>query len=105
MPELPDVVVYVEGLERRIADRRLSGIRLLSPFVLRSVRPAPDELRGKRVESLGRIGVELVRLGGGSQKADGSCVPVGLAGSGAGNQKRISTRNGRHARSRRTRRG
>ena len=39
MPELPDVVVYIEALERRIGGARLERVRLLSPFVLRSVDP------------------------------------------------------------------
>ena len=60
MPELPDVVVYLESLERCIAGRRLLTVRLLSPFVLRSVRPAPDELHGRRVESLRRLGKRIV---------------------------------------------
>src|SRR5438093_1081392 len=39
MPELPDVTVYIEALERRLLGARLDGVRLLSPFVLRSVDP------------------------------------------------------------------
>jgi formamidopyrimidine-DNA glycosylase len=39
MPELPDVVVYLEALERRILRQPLEAIRLISPFVLRSVDP------------------------------------------------------------------
>ena len=39
MPELPDVVVYVEALERRIVGAVVAGIRLASPFVLRTFDP------------------------------------------------------------------
>ena len=39
MPELPDVTVYLEALERRILGARLERVRLLTPFVLRSVDP------------------------------------------------------------------
>jgi formamidopyrimidine-DNA glycosylase len=39
MPELPDVVVYLEALRARIEGRVLEGVRLGSPFVLRSVDP------------------------------------------------------------------
>ena len=39
MPELPDIVVYLEALESRIRGRRLERIRLASPFVLRSGLP------------------------------------------------------------------
>jgi len=60
MPELPDVTVYIEALERRIVGQTLLGIRLASPFVLRSVRPRPAELAGRRVTGLRRIGKRIV---------------------------------------------
>jgi formamidopyrimidine-DNA glycosylase len=50
MPELPDVTLYLESLDSRVVGRRLDGIRLSGPFVLRSVQPTADELSGKRVE-------------------------------------------------------
>ena len=39
MPELPDVVVYIEAIERRVIGRRLERVRLSSPFLLRTVDP------------------------------------------------------------------
>jgi formamidopyrimidine-DNA glycosylase len=60
VPELPDVVVYLEALERRILGRRLAGVRLASPFVLRSVDPPVSALAGRRVLSLRRMGKRLV---------------------------------------------
>ena len=60
MPELPDVVVYLEALERRVLGRRLDGVRLASPFVLRSVDPPVSALAGRRVLSLRRMGKRLV---------------------------------------------
>ncbi len=60
MPELPDVVVYLEALERRILGRRLEGLRLASPFVLRTVDPPVSALAGRRVLSLRRMGKRLV---------------------------------------------
>ena len=60
MPELPDVVVYLEALERRVLGRRLEGVRLASPFVLRSVDPPVSALAGRRVLSLHRMGKRLV---------------------------------------------
>ena len=60
MPELPDVVLYIEALERRILGRRLTGIRLLSPFVLRSVEPPIGVLHGRRVLHLRRMGKRIV---------------------------------------------
>jgi formamidopyrimidine-DNA glycosylase len=60
MPELPDVTVYIEALERRILGDELVRIRLASPFLLRTVTPAPDELAGKHVVALRRIGKRIV---------------------------------------------
>ena len=60
MPELPDVVVYVESLERRIAGQRLDRVRLISPFVLRSVVPPPAAAEGRRVEAVRRLGKRIV---------------------------------------------
>ena len=60
MPELPDVVVYLEALERRILDQPLEAIRLSSPFVLRSVDPPVADVVGRRVTGLRRMGKRLV---------------------------------------------
>ncbi|HSP33544.1 MAG TPA: DNA-formamidopyrimidine glycosylase family protein, partial [Thermoanaerobaculia bacterium] len=60
MPELPDVTVYIEALEKRIARDELVRIRLASPFVLRTVSPAPEELAGQRVIGVRRIGKRIV---------------------------------------------
>ena len=60
MPELPDVVVYLEALEPRILGRRLSGVRLLSPFVLRTVDPPITALCDRRVLTLNRMGKRIV---------------------------------------------
>jgi formamidopyrimidine-DNA glycosylase len=60
MPELPDVEVYIESIERRILDEPLTGIRLGNPFVLRSVSPAPAELVGRRVVNVSRLGKRIV---------------------------------------------
>ena len=60
MPELPDVVVYVERLEDRLAGRTLQRIRLLNPFVLRSVAPPLTAAEGKKVVGLRRLGKRVV---------------------------------------------
>jgi formamidopyrimidine-DNA glycosylase len=60
MPELPDVVVYLEALERRILHQPLEAIRLISPFVLRSVDPPVTDVVGRRVTGLRRLGKRLV---------------------------------------------
>jgi len=60
MPELPDIVVYIERLRARIDGEVLEKIRLASPFLLRTVAPPLDELAGKRVTGLGRLGKRIV---------------------------------------------
>ena len=55
VPELPDVVVYVEALERRILEERLSGVRLRSPFLVRTSRPPIEAVHGKTVRRLRRM--------------------------------------------------
>jgi len=60
MPELPDVVVYIEALERRVVGRTLDRVRLLSPFVLRTAVPPIASAEGKRVLGLRRIGKRIV---------------------------------------------
>jgi len=60
VPELPDLTVYLDALERRVLDRRLLGLRLGSPFVLRSVDPGPAEIAGLKVVGLRRLGKRLV---------------------------------------------
>jgi len=60
MPELPDVTVYIEALERRILGAPLLDVRLGSPFVLRSVAPPLAEFRGRVVRRLARLGKRIV---------------------------------------------
>ena len=48
MPEIPDLTVYVEHLDDRVVGHALDGIRIASPFLLRSVSPAVDEVVGRR---------------------------------------------------------
>jgi formamidopyrimidine-DNA glycosylase len=60
LPELPDVVVYVEALERHIVGQRLERLNLFSPFVLRSVAPPITSIHGQVVRRVRRIGKRLV---------------------------------------------
>ena len=60
MPELPDVLAYIEALEERVLGRRLLAVRLRSPFVLRSVDPPIDSAGGRAVLGLRRIGKRIV---------------------------------------------
>src|SRR3989442_5480132 len=60
MPELPDITIYLEALERRILRARLDRVRITSPFVLRSAGVAPGELEGRMVTGLRRMGKRIV---------------------------------------------
>jgi Formamidopyrimidine-DNA glycosylase len=60
MPELPDITVYREALERHIAGRTLERVRIAKPFVLRSFDPPVSEAEGRRVTGISRIGKRLV---------------------------------------------
>ena len=60
MPELPDVVVYVESLERRIAGQPLERVRLISPFVLRTAVPPLASAEGRLVNAVRRLGKRIV---------------------------------------------
>ena len=65
MPELPDVTVYIEALDARIRGARLAGVRLASPFVLRSVDPPLADAFGRDVIGISRLGKRIViALGG-----------------------------------------
>lgn len=59
MPELPDIVVYIEALEKRILGQTLEHIRIASPFLLRSVDPPLRSAEGKTVLELRRIGKRI----------------------------------------------
>jgi formamidopyrimidine-DNA glycosylase len=60
VPELPDLTVYLEHLERRTRGAELIAIRLASPFVLRTVTPTVAEVCGRHVVGWRRIAKQLV---------------------------------------------
>ncbi|MEP7002488.1 MAG: DNA-formamidopyrimidine glycosylase family protein, partial [bacterium] len=60
MPELPDVTVYVEAIHQRVHGQPLSAYAILSPFVLRTVEPSLDDLVGRVVASVERLGKRIV---------------------------------------------
>ena len=60
MPEMPDLEVYAEHMEKRFGGARLADIRLASPFLLRTVSPAIDELVGREVAGVRRFGKQLL---------------------------------------------
>ncbi|HXJ94039.1 MAG TPA: DNA-formamidopyrimidine glycosylase family protein [Terriglobia bacterium] len=59
MPELPDIIVYIEALEPRLVGQKLQRVRLASPFLLRTVTPPLQDVQGQTVASLRRIGKRI----------------------------------------------
>ena len=60
MPELPDIVVYIEHLDRLLKGQTLRKIRISSPFVLRSWDPPLETAENRGVVSLRRMGKRIV---------------------------------------------
>ena len=60
MPELPDIVVYIEALDRRLTGQRITGFRIASPAVLRTYDPSYTSVIGQSVIGLDRIGKRIV---------------------------------------------
>ena len=60
MPELPDLSVYLESLQSRIAGRNLLAIRLANPFLLRTAVPPIAAAEGRKVIALRRLGKRIV---------------------------------------------
>ena len=60
MPELPDVELYRGALEERLVGASLEGVRLRSPFLLRSVTPPLAEAHGRTLLEVRRLGKRLV---------------------------------------------
>lgn len=60
MPELPDVTLYLDALERFIGGKQLERIQVRSPFVLRTVEPDLFSLEGRTVRGFRRLGKRIV---------------------------------------------
>jgi formamidopyrimidine-DNA glycosylase len=60
VPELPDLTIYLEALERRVRGVALERVRIASAFVLRSVDPPLASISGRTVRGLSRLGKRLV---------------------------------------------
>jgi formamidopyrimidine-DNA glycosylase len=59
VPELPDIVVYIEALEKRIQGATLGRVRVASPFLLRTAVPPLSSVEGKKVVELRRLGKRI----------------------------------------------
>ncbi len=60
MPELPDILAYLEALAPWVVGQPIESARLISPFVLRTVDPPFAEIHGKQVRALDRLGKRIV---------------------------------------------
>ena len=60
MPEIPDLTVYIDALNTRIVGRAVRGVRLMSPFVLRSVEPPITAVHDRTVREVSRLGKRIV---------------------------------------------
>ena len=60
MPELPDVLLYIESLKPRILNQTLERVRLASPFVVRSVAPPISTVNNRTVRDLRRLGKQII---------------------------------------------
>ena len=60
MPELPDIVVYLEALAPRVLGQALERFRIGNPFIVRTIEPDPAAFEGRAVTSLRRMGKRLV---------------------------------------------
>ncbi|HZE98782.1 MAG TPA: DNA-formamidopyrimidine glycosylase family protein [Planctomycetota bacterium] len=60
MPELPDIVAYIGALQTLVVGHALHRVRIVSPFLLRTVDPPVEAVEGRKVVSLRRIGKRIV---------------------------------------------
>jgi len=59
VPELPDIVVYIEALEQRIQGQTLERVQIASPFLLRTAVPPINSAEGRKVVELRRLGKRI----------------------------------------------
>jgi len=60
VPELPDVTLYVEHLERLVAGVRLERVRVAGWNLVRTADPPLADAHGRRVEGVRRLGKRIV---------------------------------------------
>jgi formamidopyrimidine-DNA glycosylase len=60
MPEYPDITVYIEALAARILGKAATDVRIVNPFVVRSVSPPVERLVGAKVTGFRRMGKRIV---------------------------------------------
>jgi formamidopyrimidine-DNA glycosylase len=60
VPELPDIVLYLEALAPRVLNQPLERLRIGNPFLVRTPTPPVSDAEGRRVVGLHRIGKRIV---------------------------------------------
>jgi formamidopyrimidine-DNA glycosylase len=59
MPELPDIVVYIDALEHRILGHILERVEIAGPFLLRTAMPPIESAQNRKVVALRRVGKRI----------------------------------------------
>ena len=59
MPELPDIVAYIDALEPRVVNQTLERVRIGSPFLLRTTTPSIADVEARTVREIRRIGKRI----------------------------------------------
>ncbi len=72
MPELPDIELYLHALRPRLLDQVITGVRMATPFLVRTIDPPVTAMTGRTVTALRRVGKRIVI------DADGVAVVVHL---------------------------
>jgi formamidopyrimidine-DNA glycosylase len=60
MPELPDILLYLHALRPRVTGQLVRKVRLVSPFLLRSIDPPLTAVEGRLITGLHRLGKRVV---------------------------------------------
>lgn len=59
MPELPDILVYIDALEAHVLGKKLEGVRVSSPFLLRTAEPPLEDSFGQQIKEVRRPGKRI----------------------------------------------
>ncbi len=60
MPELPDLEILKEILERRVLGREIGAVRILRPGLLKTFEPSVEKLVGEKFSEITRRGKQLI---------------------------------------------
>lgn len=79
MPELPDIAVYIEHIEKRFIGAPLENVRVASPFVVRTAVPPLSDAKGRTLTRMARLGKRLVfELGAAPDKPRSTLIVLHL---------------------------